>query len=58
MKLSTEKRKEIIKDIKIYIDEIDYMKRKTIDIDTLPDDVLMKVHEYVLHLWWEFIKLS
>lgn len=58
MKLSEQRRKDMIKDIKISIEEIDYMKRKFIDIDTLPDDVLIIVQHHVTMLWWEFIKLS
>lgn len=58
MELQKLKREELIKNLKQYKDEIDYMIRKTIDIETLKDDDLVELDGYLSNAWWKLIKLS
>lgn len=51
-------RRKCMQNIEQFVDEIDYMLRNTIHLETLTTDELMSFDNELGKLWWELIKKS
>lgn len=51
-------RRKCMQNIEQFVDEIDYMLRNTIHLETLTTEELMSFDNELGKLWWELIKKS